>query len=148
MEINHSQETADAKWEVQILIYQNMETKNLVILRKVSGFLVWSSDGLNKGISFKLSLQTFPFAVGNNAKWTVKSQFDLFNNKLPLFYSSMFAKLKAFLPTNIISKEINLCWGIHIFLPFYKVLWWWCWSWANGISDHGFLLNELTNVII
>ena len=141
MEINHSQETADAKWEVQILIYQNMETKNLVILRKVSGFLVWSSDGLNKGISFKLSLQTFPFAVGNNAKWTVKSQFDLFNNKLPLFYSSMFAKLKAFLPTNIISKEINLCWGIHIFLPFYKVLWWWCWSWANGISDHGFLLN-------
>ena len=60
LEINHSQETADAKWEVQILIYQNMETKNLVILRKVSGFLVWSSDGLNKGISFKLSLRTFP----------------------------------------------------------------------------------------
>ena len=60
LEINHSQETADAKREVQVLIYQNMETKNLVILRKVSGFLVWSSDGLNKGILFKLSLQTFP----------------------------------------------------------------------------------------
>ena len=49
LEINHSQETASAKREVQILIYQNMESKNPEILRKVSlGFFVWSSDELDK----------------------------------------------------------------------------------------------------